>query len=147
MTDETKAARQVKWEDLGGEERLRVVRMAESGVPIARLCESFGMSRQTFHRARTRVAEAAAAALEPKARGRKPKPEEEVRVAELSRENARLTKDLDHWRTKWEVAQAFLELERAYDRGDSRDGVEPAPGKKTRKKKPRRRLRRPTSKE
>ena len=144
--DETSPTSSVKWEDLSGAERLKVVRMAEEGrVPIARLCETFGMSRQTLHRARAKVREAAAAALAPKPRGRKPPPEHEARLSELKRENARLHKDVDQWKTKWEVARAFLELERAYDRGEL-DDASSSSGKKTKQRKPRRRLRRPTKK-
>jgi hypothetical protein len=65
---------------------------------------------------------ASAQALELKPRGRKPKPANEVRTTELEAGNAELSKELEHWKTKYEVVRTLLDLERKLDRG------EPLPG-------------------
>jgi transposase-like protein len=122
-------ARTLKWKALSGEERYRVVEMARKGeVAISELCKTFGVSRQTLYRAMESADRASAEALEPKKRGRKPRPESEVRSTELEASNAGLHKQLEHWKTKYQVARTMLDLERKLDRG------EPLPGEKGKKK-------------
>ena len=66
--------RALKWQELGGEERYRVVEMARKGeVALSELCKTFGVRRQTLYRAMEAADRASARALEPKKRGRKPK--------------------------------------------------------------------------
>ena len=122
----------VRWKDLSGEERYRVVELARKGeVPIGELCRTFGVSRQTLYRAMEAADRASAEALEPKRRGRKPKAPSEVQKSELEASNAGLHKELDHWKTKYQVARTMLDLERKLDRG------EPLPGEKGKKRKQR----------
>jgi hypothetical protein len=75
---------------------------------------------------------ASAEALELKQRGRKPKPANEVRTTELEAGNAELRKELEHWKTKYQVARTMLDLERKLDRGEPLPGEE---GKKRRRRK------------
>ena len=120
----------VKWQELSGEERYRVVELARKGqVSIRELCKTFGVSRQTLYRAMEAADRASAAALEPKKRGRKPRPPSEARTEELEASNAGLHKQLEHWKTKYQVARTMLDLERKLDRG------EPLPGEKGKKRK------------
>jgi len=124
--------RTLQWKELSGEERYRVVEMARKGeVPIGELCRTFGVSRQTLYRAMEAADRASAEALEPKRRGRKPKAPSEVQKSELEASNAGLHKELDHWKTKYQVARTMLDLERKLDRG------EPLPGEKGKKRKQR----------
>ena len=124
--------RTLQWKELSGEERYRVVEMARKGeVPIGELCRTFGVSRQTLYRAMEAADRASAEALEPKRRGRKPRPASEVRSTELEASNAGLHKELDHWKTKYQVARTMLDLERKLERG------EPLPGEKGKKRKQR----------
>ena len=124
--------RTLQWKALSGEERYRVVEMARKGeMPIGELCRTFGVSRQTLYRAMEAADRASAAALEPKRRGRKPKAASEVQKSELEASNAGLHKELDHWKTKYQVARTMLDLERKLDRG------EPLPGEKGKKRKQR----------
>ncbi len=81
---------------------------------------------------------ASAKALELKPRGRKPKPANEVRTTELEAGNAELSKELEHWKTKYQVVRTLLDLERKLDRG------EPLPGEKGKKKKLRKKGKTPT---
>jgi len=132
-------ARMLKWKALSGEERYRVVEMARKGqVAIRELCQTFGVSRQTLYRAMAAADRASAQALELKRRGRKPKPANEVRTTELEAGNAELSKQLKHWKTKYEVVRTLLDLERKLDRG------EPLPGEEGKKKKPRKKGKTPT---
>ena len=129
MDESTKT---VKWQELTGEERYRVVEMARKGqVAISELCKTFGVSRQTLYRAMEAADRASAAALEPKKRGRKPRPASAARTEELEASNAGLNKKLEHWKTKYQVARTLLDLERKLDRG------EPLPGEEGKKRKPR----------
>jgi transposase-like protein len=122
--------RTVTWQELSGDERYRVVELARKGkVPISELCKTFGVSRQTLYRAMEAADRASAQALEPKKRGRKPKPASEVRTEELEASNAGLHKQLEHWKTKYQVARTLLDLERKLDRG------EPLPGEEGKKRK------------
>jgi transposase-like protein len=124
--------RTLQWKALSGEERYRVVEMARKGeMPIGELCRTFGVSRQTLYRAMEAADRASAEALEPKRRGRKPKAPSEVRSTELEASNAGLHKELEHWKTKYQVARTMLDLERKLDRG------EPLPGEKGKKRKQR----------
>ena len=99
------------WKELGGEERYRVVELAMSGkVPMKELCETFGVTRQTLSRAVDKAQEAARSALEPKAPGRKQKSEEELRIIELWKQQSSIAQERDHWKTRYEVAQAYIDL-------------------------------------
>ena len=125
-------ARTLKWKELSGEERYRVVEIARKGqVAISELCKTFGVSRQTLYRAMAAADRASTEALELKQRGRKPKPANEVRTTELEAGNAELRKELEHWKTKYQVARTMLDLERKLERG------EPLPGEKGKKRKQR----------
>ena len=85
----------MKWQELSGEERYRVVELARKGeVPMRELCRTFGVSRQTLYRAMEAADQASMAALEPKRRGRKPRPESEVQREEWEQEKADLQKEL-----------------------------------------------------
>ena len=124
--------RTLKWKALSGEERYRVVEMARQGeVALSELCKTFGVSRQTLYRAMESADRAAAAALEPKKRGRKPRAASEIRSTELKASNAGMQKELEHWKTKYQVARTLLDLERKLERG------EPLPGEKGEKRRPR----------
>ena len=126
----------MKWQELSGEERYRLVEMARKNeVPIKEICETFGVSRQTLYRAMHKADEASAAALEPRRPGRKSKTVDEQAITELSGQVTGLQKELDHWKTKYEVAEAFLELERKYDRGEPLDTPSSGAGKKRRRRK------------
>ena len=106
----------MKWEELGPEERYKVVEMALAGkVAYRALCESFGMSRQTLDRAIATVRQAAAAALAPKGPGRKPVSEAEVKAKVLHEEKNRAEQERDEWKTKCEVMKTLLDLYRQYD--------------------------------
>ncbi len=132
-------ARMLKWRELSGEERYRVVEMARKGqVAIRELCQTFGVSRQTLYRAMAAADQASTEALELKPRGRKPKPANELRTTELEAGNAELSKQLEHWKTKYEVVRTLLDLERKLDRG------EPLPGEEGKKRRLRRKGKTPT---
>ncbi len=132
-------ARTLKWKAFSGEERYRVVEMARKGqVAIRELCQTFGVSRQTLYRAMAATDRASAQALELKPRGRKPKPANEVRTTELEAGNAELSKQLEHWKTKYEVVRTLLDLERKLDRG------EPLPGEEGKKRRLRKKGKTPT---
>lgn len=124
------ATKTLQWKALSGEERYRVVEMARKGeVAISELCKTFGASRQTLYRAMAAADRASTEALELKQRGRKPKPANEVRTTELEAGNAELRKELEHWKTKYQVARTLLDLERKLERGET------LPGEKGKKKK------------
>jgi transposase len=123
----------MKWKDLGGEERYRVVEMVRKGeVSVKEICETFGVTRQALSRAVEKADQAAVEALEPKKRGRKPKTLEEAEVIELAKRKSSLESELEHWKTKYEVAKTFIELERKLERGEELPGEKRA-GKKNRK--------------
>lgn len=131
--------RTLKWKQLSGEERYRVVEMARKGeVAVKELCRTFGVSRQTLYRAMAAADRASAQALEPKKRGRKPRPASEVRSTELAASNAGLHKQLEHWKTKYQVVRTMLDLERKLERG------EPLPGEEGEKNKQRNKRQTPT---
>ncbi len=127
----------MKWRELSGEERYRVVELARKGeVEVTELCRTFGVSRQTLYKAMEASDRASVAALEPKPGGRKKAPVTEQKVTELEQTTAMLQKDLARWKQKYEVATAFLDLERKLERG------EPLPGEKKEKKKRRKQRKR-----
>ena len=116
--------RALKWKELSGQERYRVMMLARKGeVSVSKLCKTFGVSRQTLYRAMEAADQAAMEALEPKKRGRKPIPVSEVKTKELIASNAGLKEELDHWKTKYEVAKTFIELERQLDQKSSLGGL------------------------
>ena len=130
--------KQLKWKDLDGQERYRVVELIrKQEVQIQDLCRTFGVSRQTLHRAVAAADQAAVEALKIKPRGRKPEPTTRRQVKNLEKENQRLEKDLHQMSQRYEVAKALLELQRKAERG------EPLPGEK--KTLDRKRSRRTTS--
>ena len=117
--------KQLKWKDLNGQERYRVVELIrKQEVQIQDLCRTFGVSRQTLHRAVAAADQAAIDALKSKPRGRKPEPATGKQVKDLTRENHRLEKDLHQMSQRYEVAKALLDLQRKAERG------EPLPGEK-----------------
>ena len=123
MAEEPRPVRPVKWMELSGQERYRIVEMARKGdVDVSQLCKTFGVSRQTLYRAMEAADQASMAALEPKKPGRKPTPVSEVQAKELTRSNTNLLKELDHWKMKYEVAKTFIDLERQLDRETSSNG-------------------------
>jgi transposase-like protein len=116
--------RALKWKELSGQERYRVVMLARKGeVEVARLCWTFGVSRQTLYRAMEAADRASMEALEPKKRGRKATPVTEVEARELRTSVAGLRKELERWKTKYEVARTFIELERQLDREAGSSGA------------------------
>ena len=126
----------MKWKDLSGEERYRVVEMLRNKeVPVKEICETFGVSRQTLYRAAAKADEASMAALEKQAPGRKGKTPDQEEVAALTGEMEDLRKQLEQYKTKYEVAKAFLDLERKYDRGEPLDEASTGAGKKRRRRK------------
>lgn len=108
--------RPLKWTQLSGQERYRVVMLARKGeMEVKQLCKTFGVSRQTLYRAMEAADQAAMEALEPKKPGRKPVSVSESRARELSSSNDQLQKELAHWQMKYEVAKTFIDLERQLD--------------------------------
>ena len=113
----------MKWQDLSGEERYRLVELLRKGkASISELCRTFGVSRQTLYRALEAADQAAIEALKPKTRGRKPRPEWEVKAEELETEKEDLQKELHRWRQKYEVAKTILDLQRRAERGETLPG-------------------------
>jgi transposase-like protein len=122
----------MKWQELSGEERYRVVELARKGeVSIRELCRTFGVSRQTLYRTIEAADQAAISALGPKKRGRKPRPPSEVKTEALETEKAGLEQELARWRQKYEVAKTILDLQRKAERGEALPGEE---GKKSSRK-------------
>jgi transposase-like protein len=123
--------RPLKWTQLSGQERYRVVMLARKGeMEVSQLCKTFGVSRQTLYRAMEAADQAAMEALEPKKPGRKPVPMLESRARELTSSNDQLQKELAHWQMKYEVAKTFIDLERQLDH----DTLGKNPGEKKRRK-------------
>ncbi len=101
----------MQWKDLTGEERFRVVEMARKGTkPLTEICQAFGVTRQTLSKAIAKAEAAMKAALEPKQPGRKGKSGEELKNIELSKKQSSLEKDVAHWKTRYEVAQAYIDI-------------------------------------
>lgn len=131
MGDEKQPLSQVKWQDLGAEERLALIEQIWEGrVTKSQLCRTFGMSRQVLHRAMEAAKQAAQEALEPKRPGRKPPTPDQERIAELEAAMARKERELARAQQKYEIAQTLLDLQRRLDRGEPLPGE----GKKSRKK-------------
>jgi len=113
----------MKWKEMTGPERYRVVEMARRGEKsLKEICETFGVSRQALSKAMEKVSQAAMEALEPKRSGRKGKSQEQKKVTELSQRATSLEKDVHHWKTRFEVAQAFIELSREQERRERGQG-------------------------
>jgi hypothetical protein len=85
------------------------------------------VSRQTLHRAVAAADRAAVEALSGKRRGRKPEPATRKQVKELTEQNRRLTRDLEHMSTRYEVAKTLLELQRKTERGERLPGEKKNP--------------------
>ena len=124
-------AKGLAWKSLSGEERYRVVEMARKGVEITELCRTFGVSRQTLYRALEAADRASVEALTPKRRGRKGAPPSQKRLAEIRAEKAKVEKELERMRQRYEVAQALLDLQRKAERGERLPGEKktPRPGR------------------
>ena len=111
----------MKWKDMTGEERYRVVEMAQKGgQPLAEICRTFEVSRQTLHKAMAQVSLAAVQALEPQRPGRKGRSREELRIGELTKKTTGLEKEVNHWKMRYEVAQAFIDLSREAEQKEMR---------------------------
>ena len=103
----------MKWKDMTGQERYRVVEMARRGErPITEICRTFSVSRQALNRAMEKASQAAMQSLETKKPGRKGKSAEEQEITEITRKTAGLQKTVEHWKTRYEVAHAFIDLMR-----------------------------------
>jgi len=103
----------MKWREMTGPERYRVVEMARKGQrPLTEICRTFEVSRQALSKAMERASRAAMEALEPQKPGRKGRSEEEQRIGELLKKTTGLEKKVNHWKTRYEVAQAFIDLTR-----------------------------------
>lgn len=123
------------WKEMSGEERYRVVELAQSGtVSMNKLCETFAVTRQMLGRVVEKAKEGARAALEPQRPGRKGKGEEDQRITELSKKQSSLEKEVSHWKMRYEVAQAYIDLMR-------QQGREEVPEAMSDQKKPRRKRR------
>ena len=122
----------MKWKDLGGEERYRVLELARKGeMSLKQICETFGVSRQVLNRAMEKADRASVEALEPKKPGKKPKAPQAVEIEQLAAKRTDLEKELEHWKQKYEVARTFLELERKLERGQRLPGEQGPAEKKT----------------
>ena len=132
----------MKWKELGGEERYRVLELARKGeISVTEICQRFGVSRQALYRAMDKADQASVEALEPKKPGKKPKAPQAVEIEQLAARKTDLEKELKHWQKKYEVAKTFLELERKLERGQRLPGEQgpaekktPGKGRRTRKK-------------
>jgi transposase-like protein len=114
----------MQWKDMTGEEKYRVVEMARKGEkPIKEICRTFGVSRQALSKAMEKVSRAAVDALEPKTPGRKAKTAQDQEISILSKRGTSLKKELNHWKTRYEVAQAFIDLTREDERRQRREGT------------------------
>jgi transposase-like protein len=137
----------MKWKELNGEARYRVVQMAREGkVPIKTLCRSFGVSRQSLKIAMDKADQAAMEALIPKSPGRKGKSKEQAKAEAMSQEKASLEKELDRWKQKYEIAMTFVDIHKKLLKGEELSGKQQKP-KRPGKKKRRKDLRNPESKE
>ena len=113
----------MKLKDMTGEERYRVVEMARKGEkPIKEICRTFGVSRQALSKAVEKVSQAAVDALEPKKPGRKAKTEQDEEISILAKQSISLEKEMNHWKTRCEVAQAFIDLTREEERRQRKEG-------------------------
>jgi len=113
----------MQWKEMTGEEKYRVVDMARKGEkPIKEICRTFGVSRQALSKAMEKVSRAAVDALEPKKPGKKARTEQDQEISILSRRHTSLEKELSHWKMRYEVAQAFIDLTRGDERRQRREG-------------------------
>jgi hypothetical protein len=134
--------RLMKWKDLNGEARYRVVQMArEDKVPIKALCRSFCVSRQTLKTAMDKADQAAMEALTPKSPGRKGKSKEQAEAEAMKQKKDGLQKELDRWKQKYEIAMTFVDIHKKLLNGEALSEEPKRPGKK----KKRNRLRNPRS--
>ena len=86
----------MRWKDMTGPERYRVVEMARRGErPLVEICRTFEVSRQTLHKAMERVEQAAMEALEPQTPGRKGPSEEQLLIGELEKKTTGLEKQVE----------------------------------------------------
>ena len=121
--------RQLKWKDLDGQQKYEVVELArKQGMQVKELCQAFGVSRQTLYRAMEVADKAAIEALSPKPKGRPPIPLTQKEIMTLRTRNKELEQDLKRQKLKNEVAQALLDLQRKFDRGQKLPG-EKKPGR------------------
>jgi transposase-like protein len=121
MAKEEEGSQVMKWKDMTGEERYRIVEMAQKGdLSQAEICRTFEVSRQTLHKAMIQVSQAAVKALEPQTPGRKGKSPEQVQIGELTQKTTGLEKEVNHWKTRYEVAQAFIDLSRESKQKETR---------------------------
>jgi transposase-like protein len=101
------------WKDLSAEERYRVVEMAMTGqATVKELSQSFRASPKTLYKAIEEARAGAVTALEPKKPGRKPTPIPDRQATESKKEKEAITRELEHWKTKYEIAKTFLDLQR-----------------------------------
>ena len=108
----------MKWKDLNGEARYRVVQMVREGkVSIKALCRSFGVSRQSLKTAMDKADQAAMEALTPKSPGRKGKSKEQAEAEAMKQEKAELQKELD-WKQKYEIAMTFVDIHKKLLNGE-----------------------------
>lgn len=128
----------MKWKDLSAQERYHVVQMAREGkVSIKELCRSFGVSRQTLKTAMDKAEQAAMEVLTPKSPGRKGKSKDRADADAMKQEKAFLEKELNHWKQKYEIAMAFVDIHKKLLSGEalSEKSKEPnGPGGKKRNK-------------
>ncbi len=124
----------MQWKDMTAQERLKVVEMARSGQkPIKEICRTFGVSRQTLSKAIERASQAALAALEPKRPGRKARSEQEQEVLGLLEKTGTLEKQVKDWKTRYEVALAFIDLSREQEQQERKKGKKKKRPKPSRK--------------
>ena len=134
----------MKWKDLSGEERYRVVQLARKGeVPVQELCRTFGVSRQSLKVAMEKADRAAMEALTPKSPGRKGRSKEEAEADAMRRKKDSLERELDRWKQKYEIAMTFVELHRKLLNGEDLPGEEEQEEAKSPGKKKKHRLRKP----
>ena len=113
----------MQWKEMTGEEKYRVVEMARKGEkPIKEICRTFGVSRQALSKAMEKVSRAAVDALEPKKPGKKARTEQDQEISILSKRHTSLEKEVSHWKMRYEVAQAFIDLTREEERRQRREG-------------------------
>jgi transposase-like protein len=126
----------MKWKKMSAAERYRVVEMARRGeIPKSELSRKLGISRQTLDKAIKTADRSAEEALAPKERGRKGKSEQDVRIEHLMKQQQKLEKELQDWKTKYEIAKAFIDLQRRLDEGKPLPGQKGWKGKKKKHRK------------
>lgn len=109
----------MKWKDLNGEARYRVVQMVREGkVSIKALCRSFGVSRQSLKTAMDKADQAAMEALTPKSPGRKGKSKDRAEVEAMKQEKVSLEKELDGWKQKYEIAMTYVDIHKKLLNGE-----------------------------